>query len=57
MGTLKSKLYLKLVSRVGIEPTTPGLRGPCSNHLSYRPIMGVEKLSDFDYTTITRKNK
>ena len=26
-----------LVSRVGLEPTTPSLRGSCSNLLSYRP--------------------
>ena len=26
-----------LVSRVGLEPTTPSLRGSCSNQLSYRP--------------------
>ncbi len=28
---------MNLVSRVGIEPTTPCLRGRCSNRLSYRP--------------------
>ena len=27
----------KMVSRVGLEPTTPSLRGSCSNQLSYRP--------------------
>ena len=26
-----------MVSRVGLEPTTPSLRGSCSNLLSYRP--------------------
>ncbi len=26
-----------LVSREGLEPSTPGLKGPCSNLLSYRP--------------------
>ena len=26
-----------MVSREGFEPSTPGLRGPCSNQLSYRP--------------------
>ncbi len=26
-----------MVSRVGLEPTTPSLRGSCSNQLSYRP--------------------
>ena len=27
----------EMVSRVGLEPTTPSLRGSCSNQLSYRP--------------------
>ena len=32
--------YLKiLVSREGLEPSTPGLKGPCSNQLSYRPTI------------------
>ena len=26
-----------MVSREGLEPSTPGLKGPCSNQLSYRP--------------------
>ena len=30
-----------LVSRVGLEPTTPSLRGSCSNQLSYRPKNGL----------------
>ena len=30
-----------LVSRVGLEPTTPSLRGSCSNQLSYRPKYGL----------------
>ena len=29
-----------MVSRVGLEPTTPCLRGRCSNQLSYRPTTG-----------------
>ena len=29
----------KMVSREGLEPSTPGLKGPCSNLLSYRPIL------------------
>ena len=28
-----------MVSRVGLEPTTPSLRGSCSNQLSYRPML------------------
>ena len=28
---------LNVVSREGLEPSTPGLKGPCSNQLSYRP--------------------
>ena len=33
------RLFLKIsvVSREGLEPSTPGLKGPCSNLLSYRP--------------------
>ena len=31
--------FLELVSRVGFEPTTPSLRGSCSNQLSYRPLL------------------
>ena len=41
-----------LVSREGLEPSTPGLKGPCSNQLSYRPKLlmlvgdrGVEPLT------------
>ena len=30
-----------MVSRVGLEPTTPSLRGSCSNQLSYRPKYGL----------------
>ena len=30
-------IFSVLVSRVGLEPTTPSLRGSCSNQLSYRP--------------------
>ena len=30
-------LVSEMVSRVGLEPTTPSLRGSCSNQLSYRP--------------------
>lgn len=30
-------LFVILVSREGLEPSTPGLKGPCSNLLSYRP--------------------
>ena len=30
-------LFVTLVSREGLEPSTPGLKGPCSNLLSYRP--------------------
>ena len=30
-------IFVFLVSRVGLEPTTPSLRGSCSNQLSYRP--------------------
>ncbi len=30
-------LFSEMVSRVGLEPTTPSLRGSCSNQLSYRP--------------------
>ena len=33
-GSFKKSL---LVSREGLEPSTPGLKGPCSNLLSYRP--------------------
>ena len=29
--------FVKLVSREGLEPSTPSLRGSCSNQLSYRP--------------------
>ena len=28
---------ISVVSREGLEPSTPGLKGPCSNLLSYRP--------------------
>lgn len=31
--------FLELVSREGLEPSTPGLKGPCSNQLSYRPTI------------------
>ena len=31
-------LVSEMVSRVGLEPTTPSLRGSCSNQLSYRPM-------------------
>lgn len=34
-----------VVSREGLEPSTPGLKGPCSNQLSYRPNV-------LDYTII-----
>lgn len=41
-----------MVSREGLEPSTPGLKGPCSNLLSYRPELlsvvgdrGVEPLT------------
>ncbi len=40
-----------MVSREGLEPSTPGLKGPCSNLLSYRPKLlmvgdrGVEPLT------------
>ena len=34
---LKGLFFLHMVSRVGLEPTTPSLRGSCSNQLSYRP--------------------
>ena len=30
-------IFQILVSREGLEPSTPGLKGPCSNLLSYRP--------------------
>ena len=30
-------LLVILVSREGLEPSTPCLRGRCSNQLSYRP--------------------
>ena len=29
--------FIQMVSREGLEPSTPGLKGPCSNLLSYRP--------------------
>ena len=29
--------HFSVVSREGLEPSTPGLKGPCSNQLSYRP--------------------
>lgn len=34
-GVKQTKLHM--VSREGFEPSTPGLKGPCSNLLSYRP--------------------
>ena len=37
--TFRFSFYL--VSRVGLEPTTPSLRGSCSNQLSYRPKYGL----------------
>ena len=33
----KTDHKLHMVSREGFEPSTPGLKGPCSNLLSYRP--------------------
>ena len=35
--TLWVHLVLEMVSREGFEPSTPSLRGSCSNQLSYRP--------------------
>ena len=32
--------FVNMVSREGLEPSTPGLKGPCSNQLSYRPPHG-----------------
>ena len=39
-----------MVSRVGLEPTTPSLRGSCSNQLSYRPMLStiIPQKSQFD---------
>ena len=34
---LRLNFLVNLVSREGLEPSTPGLKGPCSNLLSYRP--------------------
>ncbi len=34
---LRLNFLVNLVSREGREPSTPGLKGPCSNLLSYRP--------------------
>ena len=46
-----------MVIRVGLEPTTPSLRGSCSNQLSYRTIIGWDgrrSLPDqlYYYTTL-----
>ena len=30
-----------VVSREGLEPSTPSLRGSCSNQLSYRPTLAL----------------
>ena len=39
-----------MVSREGLEPSTPGLKGPCSNQLSYRPKL----LKSFFFTECFR---
>lgn len=38
--TLRSSFFI-LVSRERLELSTPGLKGPCSNQLSYRPTVLV----------------
>lgn len=38
-----SFLELGLVSWEGLEPSTPGLKGPCSNLLSYQPKRGDKR--------------
>ena len=43
--------YGHMVSREGLEPSTPSLRGSCSNQLSYRPSPSLY------YNTLFRKNK
>ena len=40
-------LFLELVIRVGLEPSTPSLRGSCSNQLSYRT-----NVTPYNYSTI-----
>ena len=41
----ESTIFLtKMVGPVGLEPTTPDLSGPCSNHLSYEPVYHVPQL-------------
>ena len=41
-----------MVIRVGLEPTTPSLRGSCSNQLSYRTILVIfliiPRMGDFE---------
>lgn len=46
-----------MVSRVGLEPTTPSLRGSCSNQLSYRPTLTKNVGKDFAILTYFMKNK
>ncbi len=36
---MSSKILIKKVGSVGLEPTTPILSGWCSSQLSYEPLM------------------
>ena len=52
----KLQWSISVVSREGLEPSTPGLKGPCSNQLSYRP-KGSILLYTINFVFSTQKLK